>query len=258
MTSGLTSEQMDLHAYVDGQLSAEGRRRVDRYLEEHPEARQQVADYRALNQHLQQFFAPVMEEPIPPELLQRPPRRSRWRPLGLALAACLLLSLGGLLGWQLRDQLELAPIDVAGTPEYLVREAAMAYAVYSPEVRHPVEVYGNEKQHLVAWLSKRMRTRVRAPDLSGLGMQLVGGRLLSSEDGPGVMLMYEDSSGRRVILYACHAANDNRTTAFRFARQDGVSVFYWIDKDLSYALAGELDRPLLEAVADRVYQELMI
>ena len=258
MTNGLTSEQMDLHAYADGQLSAEGRRRVERYLEEHPKAREQLTDYQTLNQQLQRLYAPVLDEPIPQRLLRQPARRSWRRPLGFALAASFLLSLGGVFGWQLHSNIELAPVYVAGTPEYLVREAAMAYAVYSPEVRHPVEVYGNEKQHLVAWLSKRMQTQVRVPDLEALGMRLVGGRLLSSEEGPGSMFMYEDASGRRVILYARHAAEDNRTTAFRFTEQNNISVFYWIDRDLSYALAGELSRQELEAIVNSVYQQLVI
>ena len=35
-----------------------------------------------------------------------------------------------------------------------VRQASFAHAVYSPEIRHPVEVTAAEQDHLVQWLSK--------------------------------------------------------------------------------------------------------
>lgn len=61
------------------------------------------------------------------------------------------------------------------------RRAALAHAVYAPEVRHPVEVAAVEKAHLAAWLSKRLEAEVRAPDLGGAGFALLGGRLLPGE-----------------------------------------------------------------------------
>jgi anti-sigma factor RsiW len=146
---------------------------------------------------------------------------------------------------------------VAGTPG-LVREAAMAYAVYAPEVRHPVEVPGDQEQHLVAWLTKRMGAEVRAPRLDDLGFLLVGGRLLSTEDGPGALLMYENGNGQRVVLYVCENDQAGRDTAFRFAAREGVSVFYWFDGPFSYALAGELGRDGMLQLADSVYNQLAI
>lgn len=41
--------------------------------------------------------------------------------------------------------------------------AAVAYAVYSPEKRHPVEVGADQEQHLVNWLSKRLGAILKAP-----------------------------------------------------------------------------------------------
>ena len=36
------------------------------------------------------------------------------------------------------------------------RQAVLAHVVYSPEVRHPVEVRAAQQEHLVQWLSKRL------------------------------------------------------------------------------------------------------
>ena len=45
-------------------------------------------------------------------------------------------------------------------------------------------------------------------------------------------------------------------TAFRFAQEGPVSVFYWIDRDCGYALSGEIDKPSLARVASAVYRQL--
>src|SRR5204863_1436 len=79
----------------------------------------------------------------------------------------------------------------------LARRAAVAHAVYSPEVRHPVEVGADDEQHLLTWLSKRLGAKVRAPKLDEVGMSLVGGRLLPGDSGPVAQFMYQSQNGRR-------------------------------------------------------------
>ena len=99
----------------------------------------------------------------------------------------------------------------------IARRAAIAHATYSPEVRHPVEVGADDEQHLVAWLSKRLGIKVRAPKLDEAGMSLVGGRLLPGDNGPVAQFMYQSQNGRRLTLYVRTEASRNRETAFRYA-----------------------------------------
>jgi len=63
---------------------------------------------------------------------------------------------------------------------------------------------------------------------------------------------------RRAAVDALRATGlDNpRDTAFQFAEQDGKGAFYWIDRDLAYALIGDLERPVLDRAAHVVYQQL--
>jgi anti-sigma factor RsiW len=132
----------------------------------------------------------------------------------------------------------------------------MAHAVYSPEVRHPVEVGADQEEHLVRWLSKRLGASLKIPHLAPQGYALVGGRLLPDERGPAAQFMYQDAKGQRLTLYV-RVSNDVRApTAFRFAQENGVGVFYWLDGRLGYALSGETDRNELLRVADAVYQQL--
>jgi anti-sigma factor RsiW len=45
-------------------------------------------------------------------------------------------------------------------------------------------------------------------------------------------------------------------TAFRFSRENGVSVFYWVDGMLGYALSADLPKQDLLGVATAVYKQL--
>jgi anti-sigma factor RsiW len=132
----------------------------------------------------------------------------------------------------------------------------VAHAVYSPEVRHPVEVGAEQEAHLVAWLSKRLGTSLRIPQLSGIGYSLVGGRLLPGERAPVAQFMYQDAQGQRLTLYVRTNGEQTRETAFRFAQDGSVRVFYWIDRGLGLALSGEIGKDELLRVATAVYQQL--
>jgi anti-sigma factor RsiW len=128
--------------------------------------------------------------------------------------------------------------------------------VYSPEVRHPVEVGADQEAHLVAWLSKRLGTPLKVPHLGDLGYSLVGGRLLPGERGPVAQFMYQDGKGQRLTLYVRVNPDDSGETAFRFAQEHGVGVFYWLDRKLGYALSGEVEKNELLRIATAVYRQL--
>ena len=125
----------------------------------------------------------------------------------------------------------------------LAQRAAVAHAIYAPEVRHPVEVRADEKAHLTAWLSKRLQADVRPPTLDAEGFALLGGRLLPGEAlSPGMPLpaaqfMYENASGRRITLYVRNAEEEERLLPPRYARVGGVGVFRWVEGRLACGLA---------------------
>jgi anti-sigma factor RsiW len=140
---------------------------------------------------------------------------------------------------------------------HFAQDAALAHAVFTVEVRHPVEVDAAHAEHLVAWLSKRVGTQLKAPDFSAQGFSLLGGRLLSDDTGPVAQFMYEDGVERRVTLYVRRAAADKKLTAFRHVNDKGVDVFYWIDGDFGYALSGEIGRQAMQKLAEAAYQQLV-
>ena len=253
MTGGKMNEAQ-LHAYADGVLGEGERAEVEAHLAAHVDDAARVGAYRAQNDALHRAFDAVLDEPHSLRVgAARTPVPARWR-WGAALAATFVggAVLGALLHAAVGER-------ASGAVAPIARQAALAHAAYVPEVRHPVEVAASDEQHLVAWLSKRLGTALRAPSLAPAGYRLLGGRLLppAGEEGaaPVALFMYEDAQGRRLSLLVRREPSGS-ATAFRFARQGATNVFYWIDGPLGYALAGEIGRDELSAVAQVVYRQL--
>jgi anti-sigma factor RsiW len=250
-----TPTYLDLMAHADGQLPPERAATVDGALARDPAAAASVAEVREQNRLLREGLDDWLDEPIPERLLAAaapPPdaRASRrWKP-ALAMAATLVAGLG--VGWFGREAL----LDRQGTPTTFARQAAFAHALYTGDPRRPVEVWANEEKGLVTWLSRRMGVQAYAPDLTSVGFALVGGRLLSGHERPTALLMYENAEKQRLTLQWRKGEPGGDETAFRYAVENGVSIFYWIDHECAYALSGNLDRNQLLAVARVVYGQI--
>jgi anti-sigma factor RsiW len=257
----------DLHAWADGRLDPERRAELDAWLASRPEHARELSDWRAMNERLHAAYDPVLDEPVPARLRADFPTMplprmalTRLRP-SLRIAAVLgWLALGSLIGAAggYRYAMQAAPAPALLDAAIDVpRRAAVAHAVYSPEQRHPVEVGADQEAHLVAWLSKRLGTPLRVPKLADQGYHLVGGRLLAAEAGPGAQFMYENDGGERLTLYVTAEGAPDGRTAFRYAEERGIGVFYWIDRGFAYALSGKAARDTLLPVADAVYRQLV-
>ncbi|TAK88099.1 MAG: anti-sigma factor [Betaproteobacteria bacterium] len=256
MTEAVITES-ELQAYADGRLDAERGAAVEAWLAARPEEAERITEYRRITEELRAAYDPVLDEPVPERLAQALGARARW-PRYAAVAAWFALgaAIGALAGWQLHATRPAAPLS-ADIGLVMARRAAIAHATYSPEVRHPVEVGADQEDHLVAWLSKRLGTPLRAPKLETAGYSLVGGRLLPGENGPVAHFMYQSNQGTRVTLYVRTEGVDNRETAFRYAKEGNVRVFYWVDRKLGYALSSaETSKDELFKLANAVYQQL--
>lgn len=242
----------DLHAYADGLLEAARRAEVEAWLAAHPEDAARVQAWARQNRALHEAFDEVLNEPLPLELVRAASRR-RARPMRVwrAAAAFLAIAGAGLLGYGIG-------LRAAAPPQYasLPQAAAIAHVVYSPEVRHPVEVEAQHAEHLVAWLSKRLDHALRAPDFRRQGFDLLGGRLLPGETGPVAQFMYEDRLKRRITLYVRRDSAKPAGTGFRHTRENGIEVFYWVDQGFGYALSGNVDSAEMGQLADAAYRQI--
>jgi len=231
----------DLHAAADGRLPPAQQADVEAAIAGSADAAARVGFYRRLNAELHAGYDFMLNEPLPERLTARP-RRRNWLMLARVAAAIVLLAVGAAGGWLVHGMTD----DYERPAEALADLAADA---------HPVEVPAQEKDHLQKWLSKRLDRPVQAPDLSRVGYEFLGGRLLPSGRAMAGQFMYQNLAGNRVSLYFV-AAGDQHETSFRYIPVDTVSVYYWHDDNLAYALASELPREQLKAICNEVYSKL--
>ena len=263
----------ELHALVDGQLTPERQREIEAALTGRPDEALRVAAYRTQKRELRTLFDPVLDEALPQRVLRAARPRTPWYLQRLAAGVAIAL-VSGATGWGLHGGVSNLSPSTARAPQGpasitmasatgFAQRAAVAHAVYSPEQRRPVEVDAAHEDQLVAWLSKRMGAPMKAPHLQVVGYALEGGRLLPGGQGPVAQFMYRDESGSRLTLYVSNEIGDpgaptgaNNDTAFRFAREGKVNVFYWVDGPFGYAISADADRAALARVSGEVYRQL--
>ena len=171
----------DLQAYVDGQLDAAHCALVERHLEQSPEAAARVATYIEQCHELRAAFggAGMITVPKSSGDSRQSPRRTP-RALGrIAVTAAVFLAFaaGGSGGWLTRGR--VAPPPLQGMSA-LAQEAVANHLVYAEDRARPVELTAAKQADLVRWLSKRLKTPVKVPDLASAGYIFLGGRLVAT------------------------------------------------------------------------------
>ncbi|MFO1104129.1 MAG: anti-sigma factor [Methylocystis sp.] len=282
MTPSALIEEADLHALVDGELDPERRRKVEDHLLQHPEDAALVEGWRRQNAALRAAFEPVALEPPPLSLREaaaRPPappagqgpietgaihwgrpgaaprparklddiRASRRRQ---ALASTLLtlfagaaVAVAGLLFLASRPPAQRPTLTVAAT-SYAAR-AGLTYATYALDAR-PVEIDAGRRGELLAWLQERVGVS-RAPDLSAVGLRLLGGRVAPGVAAPAGFLVYERDDGGRVGLYFERA---DASAAALGQRGQAISVIEWRAGGFAFVLVGVLPPDAMQAAAE--------
>jgi anti-sigma factor RsiW len=192
----------------------------------------------------------VIDEPIPHRLtLNRIMRNRRsWATIAAAAAVAAFVG-GGVAGWMARGASAAAPSEL----EIFANEAVGAHRLYIGEVRHPIEVKAEER-HLFPWLSRRVGTALRAPDLGPFDLKLLGGRLLPGLNAPAALFMFESASGERVTVYVSRT-NEPRTS-FRYKVTDQFGALRWSEAGFGWVVCGPDDKPRLKAIAERIYEQL--
>jgi anti-sigma factor RsiW len=239
----------ELHAYVDNELPAERRGDVEAWLAAHPDDAARVQSWREMADALHARYDAVVNEPVPRRLeLERLSAQPRRWIYGAIAASLMAFVVGGTVGWVARGA-AVSPSLVQNFTD----DALDAHRLYVVDMRHPVEVPGDEKAHLQQWLTRRCGWAVHAPELEGTGLKLVGGRLLPGPSGPASFLMYESPSGERFTVYAAKATTD--ATQMRYTTEGGNGALFWADRGVGYVVSGGNDRERLTQVARLVYDQ---
>ncbi|MEW9586124.1 anti-sigma factor [Paraburkholderia sp. DGU8] len=263
-----------LSAFVDGELPHAQHVAIEAQLERHPQAAARVAAWRAQKAALRALCgAPPSSardanerheerernDADDPAVIVVRRRSPWWQRVGLAacwlaLGAGLTLAAGPFAPRLTGGKWGGAWGGAGSQPPSFAQRADIAYAVYTPERRHPVEVAASEEEHLINWLSKRLNRPLSVPSLQEYGYSLVGGRLLPGETGPAAQFMYENSAGARLTLYVTGIGRDE--TAFRLLRDGNRRTFYWVSDGMGYALSGPIAEGKLRSIAIEVCSAL--
>ena len=243
----------ELHAYADGELPADRRGAIEAWLALHPDEAARVATWRVQAEALRTRYGAVADQPVPERLrLSRIDRLAYgWRTwAGIAAAATIAaFVIGGVAGWMARG----ASAAATSPRELFVGEALSAHKLYIAEVRHPIEVAAGE-QHLLPWLSRRVGTPLRAPDLASFELKLLGGRLLPGPRGPAALFMYEGPTGERYTFYCSRSAVP--PMAYRYNVAGQVAAVHWVEGEIGWVVSGPADKDRLLEISQAVYDQL--
>ena len=226
--------EAEIHAYIDGQLDAEGRFAVEDYLRRHPDHAAQVMGDLGRRSALQLLARD--RRPISPGLMEAAqaigaPRSARWRrwmPVGGAIgvaAAALLLAVG-------TDP--PAYVDDAVTSH----RVALLRANMDSQVEAPVF----NAQEI------RRATDIAVPTVPA-DWTVTDVQLFPTERGPAVLMAVLTKEGDRLSIFMQRRKNGapQRPDAIREGAQ---SVAYWRRGDMSYALVGDSEPGEIDAKAE--------
>ncbi|EJM60349.1 putative transmembrane transcriptional regulator (anti-sigma factor) [Pseudomonas sp. GM50] len=232
--------ERDLHAYVDHQLSDADRHLVESYLAGNAEVAAQVRAWQHDAQQLRAALSGALQQPANPQLdpamiRQRVTRQSR-RHLASAAMLLIAVSIGGLGGWQARQMtLVSAPLPMT--------DAMQAYRLIAQQGILPADYKVSDDGDMQGWLDRYFSQAQRLPNLTAAGYNPISGRLLSTEQGPAAMVVYEDRSGHKISFYVRPPGPKNFLLP-RGSRSDGeLQAEYWSGAGYNYAMVSPSDTP---------------
>jgi anti-sigma factor RsiW len=241
--------ERDLHAYVDHQLSDADRRLVETFLASNAQTAAQVRAWQQDAQQLRAALSGALQQPanpdLDPALIRHRLKRQSRRHLASAAVLLIAVSVGGLSGWQAREMTLIS----AALP---MADAMQAYRLFAQQGMLPADYKVSDDGDMQAWLDRYFTQANRLPDLSDAGFKPVSGRLLSTEQGPAAMVVYEDRSGHKVSFYVRPPGPKNYLLP-RGSRSDGeLQAEYWSGSGYNYAMVSPSDTPTAQKLKQTV------
>lgn len=234
----LPPSEHDLHAYVDQHLSAADRQRLEAWLAEHPETAKEVQAWqRDANRLRAAWSGPLqslIDSPLDPAILRRRVWQRRSRRLTQAAALVLAIGAGAVGGWQARgpDSTRLAAAPMT--------DALQAYRLFAVQGVLPADYTTQQRHDLQAWLDRYFNHAQRLPDLSAAGFEPGSARLLNTDQGPAVMVVYTNARGEHASFYV-RPPGPGYHRLPRGTRRDGeLQADYWSDRTYNYAMVSSV------------------
>jgi len=236
-----TDLELELHAYVDGDLDEESMARVEAYLRNNPDTAAEIRDYLRQKDDLRSAARqkmPLEDSPALAELGRNLAKRLRqdsraiWRrPVAVAVLF--------FVGWL--SHTLYAPL--AQVPPF-ANEVVQAHLLTSGDVSEIPPI----SPERVSKLFSRIGEIERLPDLRGFGFEPIGAQLLPSDEGTVLHVPYRDQQGVLVSYFLLHDEDDEEMPR-HILHKDGVTMVYWQHDHSRYALAAPLADDHLSRIA---------
>jgi len=221
----------ELHAFVDDRLEPARRIEVQAWLAANPQQAARVEAWRNDARRLRAALAGFGEQPGAATLdlrqVQHRLRQRRQRRLASAAVLLLALGVGGLGGWQAREATLVSH-------ELPMADAVQAHRLFASS--EALDIQASDPAQLRDWLGRHFSRVGQLPDLAGYGFQPVGARLLSNEQGPAALLVFQDRGGQRISLFL-RSPGDRYERMPHGQRVDGqLEARYWSHGAYNFAL----------------------
>jgi anti-sigma factor RsiW len=247
--------EIDLLAYADGLLDADSERKaeVEDYLRKHPEAAAKVRDYTDQNNALRRLYGPVAAEPVPERLkaILEHGSRSRLGYVGrAALVASLLLAVG-YMGWLIGKRGQSDPWLVQDFVEQVMTAYVRPHLASGPGSDRSLEGATQPFHGLLL----PSASQLQPPPLTQQGFTLIDKHLMTANGSQTAQVTYAAPGGRRLSLFL-RPRWQEEAPQFHFTENEGVTMVYWLEGPLVYALVGQLDRQEMLAVVKAVRRSI--
>jgi anti-sigma factor RsiW len=283
---------VELNAYVDGELPSERRPVMEVYLAAHAAEAARLEGWRRQNELIRAALGRITHEPPPiragahgqPVLRFDPSRAAQShaevnaplrvadmpavRPGGLhrlaaivagsflagAASTVVAVTLFGLAP-NLLGGLGIVsgrPVETQLVTDFGPALAARAIEAHITYSREPADPYVLPAV-LTDTLSSRLGLAVPVPDLTSFGLKLIGGRLAPADIGPAAFMTYEGDRGERIGFLATRAPGEE---SLRLAQGRGASVAIWSTAGMGYAVSGSGDKQRLLTIAESIRTHL--
>ena len=263
-----------LMAYVDGEVDAVTARQIERAVGADPALAERVRMFRESAAVLRGAYAESLHEDVPDRLVAalKPlarqtdnvvalnARRPARKVIGWAMAAsvaALVFGSGGTYWYLTGGPTSSGNVQVASGERWLDHVSGF-YDVYNAELQKDdrllVDFKADDIPELANWFSARLNRPLSVPDLSSLGFQPQGGRLLIINGKPAAQFLYRSEPGEVVGLAI--ASDGGGYQSARTAQRHNVNIVHWRNAGYAYAFMGTIDLPRLEKLADKAWRDL--
>lgn len=250
MTSTYPTEY-ELHAYVDNELPPGRQAEVAAILREDAALAAQVAAYQSDRDLLRMAFGGIDSEPLPAAWIARieaatAPKRSHTgravvaRRYALAASIALVASVTAAITWQAGREHSILTEAQAARDGRLDGRIVAFDPLPPPATRE-------------AALRDALGMKVRPPELSRFGFQLVRMDLFALQDAKAAQLRYTDAAGRMLTIFV---RPSDGTVQFDIIRRGDTHVCVWQDDIVGAVIVAPVSAAEMLRIASSAYTSL--